>query len=188
MPVLKNSKREAFAQALARGLPIRAAYVEAGYMDHKSNAISLSRTSIVQARVHELRPDLPVVIDPTPLKTLSHAIEAHSRQMAQTEAALLPAEGPATVERLLKELELARTLAMAEGQTRAAIAATMEKAKLQGFNDGRRQPDVPENAFQSIDLSHLTDVQLATLEAIFGPLAIAGSGDGDDRDGEDAES
>jgi len=188
MPVLKNPKREAFAQALARGLPIRAAYVEAGYMDNKSNAKSLAGYSSIQARVLELRPELPVVIDPKPLKTLRDAIEAHNRQMARTDAALLTNEEPATVERLIKELELARTLAMAEGQTRAAIAATMEKAKLQGLSDGRRQADAPDNAFQPIDLSHLTDAQLAALEAIFGPLAIAGSGDGDDRDGEGTES
>jgi hypothetical protein len=39
MPILPNPKHEAFAQALARGLSISAAYVQAGYKPNRGNAI-----------------------------------------------------------------------------------------------------------------------------------------------------
>jgi len=185
MPALKNPRREAFAQAIARGLSTRAAYVAAGYIDHMSNAATLRRNSNIEARLRELRPDLPVVIDAAPAATWSSVIAQGLRVIDDPDIA---ADSTATVESLMRELEQARALAMAEGQTRAAISATMEKARLQGLGDTRAPQGATDNPFQIFDLSHLTDAQLATLEAIFGPLAAAGSGDGDDRDGEGEES
>src|SRR6476660_1939283 len=41
MPALANSRHEAFAQALARGLSISAAYAEAGYKPNRGNAHTL---------------------------------------------------------------------------------------------------------------------------------------------------
>jgi len=48
MPVLSNPRHEAFAQALARGLPATAAYVEAGYKANAGNACSLKSQHIFQ--------------------------------------------------------------------------------------------------------------------------------------------
>jgi phage terminase small subunit len=54
MPVLKNPKHEAFAQARAKGRSIDAAYAEAGFKPHRGNAARLSAIESVSARVAEL--------------------------------------------------------------------------------------------------------------------------------------
>jgi len=51
---LKNSRHEAFAQALARGMTADAAYIEAGYRPNDGNAIRLKGNERVKARVAEL--------------------------------------------------------------------------------------------------------------------------------------
>jgi len=51
---LANTRHEAFAQALARGMTADAAYIEAGYKPHKSNPHRLSGNERVKARVAEL--------------------------------------------------------------------------------------------------------------------------------------
>jgi phage terminase small subunit len=55
MPVLKNPKHEAFAQARVAGLSVEAAYVEAGYKPHRSNASRLSGRDSIQRRMAELQ-------------------------------------------------------------------------------------------------------------------------------------
>jgi phage terminase small subunit len=45
MPILSNARHEEFAQALARGLPATAAYVEAGY---NANAGTLKSQPYIQ--------------------------------------------------------------------------------------------------------------------------------------------
>jgi hypothetical protein len=158
MPALTSPRREAFAQALARGLPVRAAYVEAGYIDHMSNSATLQRNSAIQARVRELRSliELP----------------------ASAGGLTLPMT-------LMVELELARVKAMAEGQTSAAISAIMAKAKLHAAAmDPRKSASAQDDGLHIFDLSDVTDEQLAILEAVFGPLATAGAGDGGDSGGE----
>jgi hypothetical protein len=174
MPALKIPRREAFAQALARGVPWRAAYVEAGYKGSISNAAMLRRNCFIVDRLRELQSPAgsPIAADAGTTTGKNSVIEAET----------------ATVEGLLRELELVRARAMAEGQTRTAISATMGKAKLQGFGETRRPQGAKDNTFQIFDLSHLTDAQLATLEAIFGPLAAIGADNGRDSDGEDTKS
>ena len=171
MPVLKNQKWEAFAQALARGMSPHMAYAEAGYKHHKSNPAKLAKHSVIQPRVHELR------------SSVQHLVGTRDSASNMIPVAAASADKTPTVERLLGELEQARVRAMAEGQTSAAISAIMGKAKL-------REPQQPAHAqgdgFHVFDLSHVTDAQLATLEAIFGPLAGAGADDGGDRGGESA--
>lgn len=54
MPILSNSKHERFAQALAQGMSASAAFVEAGYKAHGSNASRLSQNDKVRSRVDEL--------------------------------------------------------------------------------------------------------------------------------------
>ena len=54
MPLLTNVKHERFAQELAKGLTIDAAYVKAGYKSHRANAARLRAKEDVKARVAEL--------------------------------------------------------------------------------------------------------------------------------------
>ncbi len=54
MPPLRNPKREAFAQCLARGLPVAAAYAEAGYTPDSGNAYALKRQPDIRRRLDEL--------------------------------------------------------------------------------------------------------------------------------------
>lgn len=54
MPALKNTRHEAFAQGLAKGLTADAAYEEAGFRPHRGNAARLRANENVQRRVKEL--------------------------------------------------------------------------------------------------------------------------------------
>jgi len=53
--MLANARHEAFAHGIARGLPARTAFVEAGYKAHDSNASRLSANDKVVRRVGELK-------------------------------------------------------------------------------------------------------------------------------------
>jgi hypothetical protein len=55
MPVLKNARHEAFAQALAKGKLQEDAYAEAGFKPHKQNASRLMTNDDVRRRVDEIR-------------------------------------------------------------------------------------------------------------------------------------
>lgn len=55
MPVLRNAKHEAFAQALAKGKTADEAYAEAGYKPDRGNASRLTANDSVQKRVEELK-------------------------------------------------------------------------------------------------------------------------------------
>jgi len=58
MPTLKNSKHEAFAQAVARGASNFEAYVAAGYKSDASAASALSKRASVVKRVEEIHKEL----------------------------------------------------------------------------------------------------------------------------------
>lgn len=92
-----------------------------------------------------------------------------------------------TMESLLSELEEARTLAIAEKQTSAAVSATMGKAKLTGLIVEKREHTGRNGGpIQTVDLTKLSGDELAQLEAIFGPLAGSGDDDAPDQGGEGA--
>lgn len=55
MPTLKNTRHEAFAQALAEGMKRDEAYARAGYKPHRQAAHRLLTNVDVQARVTELQ-------------------------------------------------------------------------------------------------------------------------------------
>jgi phage terminase small subunit len=55
MPILSNTRHEAFAHAIARGVPANAAYAEAGYRANDGNASALNGNQRVIARVAELK-------------------------------------------------------------------------------------------------------------------------------------
>lgn len=55
MPVLKNTKYEAFAQGLAAGKSQDAAYADAGFKAHRQNASRLMTKDDVRRRVEEIK-------------------------------------------------------------------------------------------------------------------------------------
>ena len=109
-----NARQEAFARNIAEGRSQREAYQCAGYTPASDsvadvNASRLLRHAQVQSRVCELQ------------------------VAAQAEASEI------TAERLLAELEEARSLALSLGQAGAAVAASMGRAKLCGLLVDRRE-------------------------------------------------
>lgn len=54
MPVLKNAKHELFAQRVAKGETLDAAYVAVGYRQHKQNPARLRGKETVSARINEI--------------------------------------------------------------------------------------------------------------------------------------
>lgn len=55
MPLLRNPRHEKFAQLRADGMPIMAAYQQAGYAPSNSNSVRLNGNERVSARIDELR-------------------------------------------------------------------------------------------------------------------------------------
>jgi hypothetical protein len=115
MPALANSRHEAFAQALARGLSISTAYVEAGYKPNRGNAHTLlKQNKSISKRVEEIQAEQLVI-----------------HQQATAEAA---ANAKVNIESLIAEAEAARVKAMSEkGGSAAAVSALTAKAKLAGM-------------------------------------------------------
>jgi hypothetical protein len=114
MPALANSRHEAFAQALARGLSASAAYGEAGFRPHRANAATLARKKHISVRVAEIQAEQLAI-----------------HHQATAEAA---ANAKVTLESLIAEAEAARIKAMSErGGAAAAVSALTAKAKLAGM-------------------------------------------------------
>jgi hypothetical protein len=115
MPALANSRHEAFAQALARGLSIAAAYAEAGYKPNRGNAHTLlKQNKCISKRVEQIQAEQLAI-----------------HQQATAEAA---ANAKVTIESLIAEAEAARAKAMSEkGGAAAAVSALTAKAKLAGM-------------------------------------------------------
>ena len=60
MPALNNPRHEAFAQALARGISVRDANVEAGLsVRHFSRAMELAKAKDIAKRAREIRDEIP---------------------------------------------------------------------------------------------------------------------------------
>ena len=55
MPALNNPRHEAFAQALAQGVPAAKAYVDAGYKPNRGNACALKQAQNVSKRINEIQ-------------------------------------------------------------------------------------------------------------------------------------
>jgi hypothetical protein len=114
MPILKNPRHEAFAQALWRGSSAAAAYTEVGYKPNRHNAAALAREKHIATRVAELQEE-----------------QLALHQQATAAAA---ANAQVTIEGLIAEAEAARAKAMAEkGGSAAAVSAITTKAKLAGM-------------------------------------------------------
>ena len=150
MPVLKNARHEAYAQALAKGMTQDAAYQAAGFKPHRGNASTLRAKQNIQDRVAELteRAASKVVV---------------------------------TVESLAGELEEARSLALGEKQSSAAVQATMGKAKLFGLITENRRLSGAVTVMQitAEKLNGLSEDELATLETALPVLQKLGLVGGD---------
>ena len=108
-----NARQEAFARSIAEGRSQREAYKRAGYT-----------------------PTSDGIADVNASRLLRHAqVQSRVRELqaAQAEASQI------TAERLLAELEEARSLALSLGQAGAAVAASMGRAKLCGLLVDRRE-------------------------------------------------
>jgi hypothetical protein len=86
-----------------------------------------------------------------------------------------------TIQSLTDELDAIKKAAAGAGQHSAALGAVMGKAKLHGLLIEKKQHSGPNGGAIPIDLTNVSDEQLAALKAIFGPLA-GGTGDDDEGD------
>jgi hypothetical protein len=155
MAALKNQRHELFALGIAKGKTAEQAFADAGYSPNPKNTTRLKKNEGVAARIAELKERAAVRV-------------------------------VVTVESLASELEEARLIAITNKQTSAAVQATMGKAKLFGLGMETHRHTGPNGGpIQHIDLSKATEEQLAALEALILPAAVAaGAASGGDPGGE----
>lgn len=131
MPALKNPRREKFAQAVAAGTDINAAYQQAGYRSQgraaATSAARLANDSEIARRITEL------AAGETQFKGLS-AGERRIAEPAAADGANASGESEAvTICSIIRELEDARQLAMAKMQPAPAVSAALGKARIAGL-------------------------------------------------------
>jgi hypothetical protein len=97
MPVLKNTRHEAFAQALAKGSSQEDAYAEAGFKPHRQNASRLITNDDVRRRVTELQSKTVKKVEITVESLAGELEEARALALAekQTSAAVSATMGKA---------------------------------------------------------------------------------------------
>ena len=157
MPVLPNSRHEAFAQALAKGRTADEAYQLAGYAENRGNAARLKSNERIRKRIEEI---VGRVADKAEW-TAADRLKALKRIHEATESA-----DPRTSIAAISEAN--------------KMQGSHAPAKLQhaGPNGG---------PIQTVDLTNMSDDDLNRLEAIFGPLAGGAGSDAEpDQGGEGA--
>ena len=112
-PTPLNARQEAFARNIAEGRCQSEAYGSAGYAPTSDNATDANASRLLGLDKVQSR--------------------VRELQAVQAEASQI------TAERLLAELEEARSLALSLGQAGAAVAASMGRAKLCGLLVDRRE-------------------------------------------------
>jgi len=117
--MLKNQRRERFAQLLASGKTATDAYEQAGYKRSDSNGPALARTSEISGRVAE--------------------INGERWEQEQAAAAAAVQRTAFTRQSLVEKLEATRAAAEAAGQYSAAVTATREIAVLLGIRIERSE-------------------------------------------------
>ena len=155
MPILPNPRHESFAQALAKGKSATEAYAQAGYKPNEGNAGRLNRNEQVRSRVAE--------------------IVARTSEKAEWSAA-----------DRLKSLKTIHD-SQIEKDPRVAISAIAEANKMQGSHaPAKHQHAGPGGGpIQTVDLSNVSDDELARLEAILG---VADAGEPTAGSGETGEA
>src|SRR5262245_16920473 len=156
--MLKNQRRERFAQLLASGKTATDAYEEAGYKRSDSNGAWLARKEEISSRVAE--------------------ISSERWEQEQASAAATVQHTAITRQSLVEKLEATRAAAEAAGQYSAAVAATKEIAVLLGIRIERSERG---GAGEFDWLEKLTDEQLQgfidgtlDLKALEGPSSPGG--------------
>jgi len=117
--MLKNPRREQFAQLLASGKTAKDAYALAGYKASESNAAWLARKEEISSRVADI------------------SNERWEQERAATAAAVQ--RTAITRQVLVEKLEATRAAAEAAGQYSAAVTATKEIAVLLGIRIERSE-------------------------------------------------
>lgn len=116
----------------------------------------------------------------------SHASRLVAKGIIRSRVAELQERGAkrveVTTESIAAELEEARVLALAEKQASAAVSASLGKAKLYGLIIEKKHHS---GRIEHLDLSKLSDDDLARLTEALGPIAAAGGDAEGDTPGAD---
>lgn len=155
VPVLRNSKHEAFAQALAKGKSADAAYSGAGFKPHRQNASRLMANDDIRARVAEIKSRVAEKAEWSAADRLRGLKAIYDASLADDRRTAISAISEAN-------------------KMQGSYAPS--KHQHTGPNGG---------PIQTVDLSHLSEDDLSRLETILGPLAgAAGDNDEGDTGGE----
>lgn len=130
MPVLKNARHEAFAQALAQGKSADEAYTQAGYKPHRGNASTLRAKQNIVDRVAELQQKVAKKVEVT-VESLAGELEearAIALKEKQSSAAVQATMGKAKLFGFLIERH------RHSGPNGGAIP-TIDVTKLKGMSD-----------------------------------------------------
>ena len=138
--MLRNQRRERFAQLLASGKTATDAYEQAGYKPSKSNGAWLARKEDISSRIAE--------------------ISTERWEQEQASAAATVQRTAITRQSLVEKLEATLAAAEAAGQYSAAVTATKEIAVLLGIRIERSERGGP-GEFDWVD--HLNVDQLRAL-------------------------
>jgi hypothetical protein len=168
MPVLKNHRRELFANLLVQGFTAVDAYQKAGYKRHDGNASTLANNPGIEARIDEIRADMAA--SNFPLGT-----------------SVIAARAKVTPESLIGMSEAIYQKAMeGGGQLSAANGAVKEMGVLSGVRIERSEIGTPGqfDAISDDELERLLIERLAQLGFALVPAISDGSialkGDNDD--------
>ena len=158
MPVLKNTRHEAFAQALAKGMTATDAYTGAGYKGDRTAASRLSTNVNVVSRVDQIK---------------NRVAEKAEWSAAERLSAL-----KGIFDASAKDDRRTAIAAIAEANKMQGSYAPA-KHHHSGPNGG---------PIQTIDLSNVSSDDLTRLEALFGPLAGGPSDDDEGYPGGEGET
>jgi phage terminase small subunit len=157
MPVLRNARHEAFAQAVAKGKTADEAYALAGYAANRGNAARLNANDSIRKRVRELQDRVAEKAEWSAADRLRSLRTIHERVVDSDPKTAISA--------------------IAEANKMQGSYAP-SKHQHTGPNGG----PIP-----TVDLTNATDEDLDRLEALFGPLAgTAGDDDEGDPRGAEA--
>ena len=136
--MLKNQRRELFAQLLAGGKTATDAYEEAGYKRNDGNSSALAKKEEIKGRVTEIN------------------AERWSQERAAAAAAV--ERTAITRQSLVEKLEATRKAADEAGQYSAAVAATKEIGVLLGIRIERSERGGP-GEFEWVDRLNLEELR-----------------------------
>jgi hypothetical protein len=138
VPPLENPKLELYAQELAKGTPVKEAFIAAGFVYNAGNAYTRKNDERVQKRIAEL------------LSERAHIHNEAVKEAVQTQKV--------TVEKLIAHADEIRHLAVKGEQFGAATSALKEIGVLTGLRVERGAHLV--KASHSLDIESMTDDEL----------------------------